>query len=81
MSRKKFDFGFSHEPCLRLSYIEQILRETRVIEPIPSRQTLIRRIDDGTLKGHKTKSGYLVTETSFKAYVRSFHPDAFVLRA
>jgi hypothetical protein len=78
---KKFDFGFSHEPCLRLSAIEKILRETRVIDPVPSRQTLIRRIEDGTLRGHKTSAGYFVTEQSFKAYVRSFQPEAFVLRS
>ena len=78
---KHFDFGFSHEPCLRLSHIEDILRETRVIIPVPSRATLIRRIEDGTLKGHKTKGGYVVTEQSFKAFVRSFQPEAFVLRS
>jgi hypothetical protein len=77
---KKYDFGFSHEPCLRLSHIEQILRETRVIQPVPSRATLIRRIEDGTLKGHKSQGGYVVTEQSFKAYVRSFQPEAFTLR-
>ena len=78
---KKYDFGFAPEPCLRLSHIEQILRETRIITPVPSRQTLIRRIEDGTLKGHKSRGGYMVTEESFKVYVRSFQPEAFVLRS
>jgi hypothetical protein len=76
----RFNFGFSHEPCLRLSAIEAILRETRVIVPVPSRQTLIRRIEDGTLRGSKINGSYLVTEQSFKAYVKSFQPEAFVLR-
>lgn len=77
---KKYNFGFTHKPSLRLSAIETILRETGVINPIPSRQTLIRRIEDGTLEGKKTKGGYLVTEESFKRYVRSFQPEAYMLR-
>jgi hypothetical protein len=71
---KKYDFGFSHEPCLRLYRIEEILRETGIVDPIPSRQTLIRRIEDGTLIGQKVRGGYLVTEKSFRAYVRSLLP-------
>ena len=74
---KKFDFGFTNEPCLRLYRIEEILREAGVLDPIPSRQTLIRRIEDGTLKGKKVRGGYLVTEASFRAYVKSHMPEAF----
>jgi hypothetical protein len=77
---KHYDFGFSHEPCLRLSHVEEILKATRVILPIPTRQALINLIEDGTLKGHKTRYGYLVTEQSFKSYVRSLQPEAYVLR-
>lgn len=67
---KHYDFGFSHDPCLRLTKVEEILRETRIIVPIPSRQALINLIEDGTLIGHKTRYGYIVTEQSFKAFVR-----------
>ncbi len=78
---KHYDFGFSTEPCLRLTHIEDILRATRVIVPVPSRQTLVGLIEDGTLKGHKTRFGYVVTEQSFKAFVRSLQPEAYVLRS
>lgn len=76
---KNYQFGFTHEPCLRLYRIEEILRETKVLDPIPSRQTLIRRIEDGTLKGRKVRGGYLVTEASFRAYIKSLMPEAFEL--
>ena len=76
---KKYDFGCTHEPCLRLYRIEEILRETGIVDPIPSRQTLIRRIEDGTLKGRKVRGGYLVTEASFRNYVRSLMPEVFEL--
>lgn len=67
---------------LRLSHVEAILRASRIITPVPSRQTLIHYIEDGTLVGHKDPATgyYLVTEQSFKAWVKSFQPDAFVLR-
>jgi hypothetical protein len=74
---KNYQFGFTHEPCLRLYRIQEILRETKVLDPVPSRQTLIRRIEDGTLKGKKVRGGYLVTEASFRDYVRSHMPEAF----
>jgi hypothetical protein len=76
---KNFDFGFIHEPCIRLYRIEEILRETKIIDPVPSRQTLIRRIEDGTLVGKKVRGGYLVTEQSFKKYVKSLIPELSML--
>lgn len=74
MKKKQFDFGFTHEPCLRLYRIEEILRETRIVDPVPSRMTLIRRIEDGTLEGWKVRGGYMVTEKSFRTYVKSLLP-------
>jgi hypothetical protein len=74
---KKYNFDFAHEPCLRLYRIEEILRETRILDPIPSRKTLIRRIEDGTLTGKKVRGGYLVTESSFKQFIRSQQPQVF----
>ena len=78
---KKYDFGFTHRPCLRLSRIEEILKQTRVIDPVPSRRTLIRSIEAGTLDGKKTKAGWIVYEDSFKAWVRSHQPEDYMLRS
>ena len=66
-----YDFGTQIKPQLRLSRIEEILRRTRVIDPIPSRTTLISLCESGTLDGECTSFGWLVTEESFKAWVRS----------
>ena len=76
----RYDFGFTHRPALRLSRVEEILKQTRVIDPLPSRRTLIRKLEEGTLDGKKTESGWIVYEDSFRAWVRSYQPEAFVLR-
>lgn len=73
--RKTFDFGFKLEPCLRLQRVEEILREQRIFDPIPSRNTLIKLIEDGTLDGLLTSVGYVVYESSFIAWVKSFQPQ------
>lgn len=78
MSRQ-YDFGFATRPCLRLSRIEEILQQTKIVDPVPSRQTLINLIEDGTLDGKKLSLGYVVYEDSFKTWVRSFQPAAFGL--
>lgn len=75
----KYEFGFAHRPVLRLYRIEEILRETRVIDPVPSRQTLIKLIDSGVLLGKKVGNRYLVDEHSFKEWVKSLHPHAYEL--
>jgi hypothetical protein len=77
MSRK-YDFGFMHKPCLRLSRVEEILKQTQVIDPVPSRQTLINLIQAGKIEGRKTDLGYIVYEDSFKAWIKSFQPEAFI---
>ncbi|HEX8500775.1 MAG TPA: hypothetical protein VF659_09300 [Pyrinomonadaceae bacterium] len=76
---KNYDFGTKARPRLRLSHVEAILRATRVINPIPSRRTLIRRIEDGTLEGYKSEYGYYVFEDSFKAWLLSLHPEDYAL--
>ncbi len=76
---RQYDFGFEVRPSLRLSRIEEILQQTRIVDPLPSRQTLINLIEDGTLDGKKTNLGYLVYEDSFKSWVRSLQPEAFEL--
>jgi hypothetical protein len=74
---KNFDFGFKTETMIRLAHVEAILRATRVMIPVPSRDALIKLIEDGTLIGRKTRYGYLVTEQSFKDFVKSLQPDAY----
>ena len=66
-----YDFGVEIKPRLRLSRIEEILRRTRAIEPIPSRNKLIALCEDGTFEGECTDFGWLVTEQSFKNWVIS----------
>jgi hypothetical protein len=78
---REFDFGFKTEPCLRLQRIEEILRQQRIFDPAPSRPTLIKLIEDGTLEGLLTSVGYVVYEYSFKAWVRSFQPQANIQQA
>ena len=75
----QYDFGFKVHPKLRLCEIEQILRQTRVIVPVPSRSTLIKLIEDGTLKGlmpSHSQFGYLVYEDSFQEWVKSLQQEA-----
>jgi len=76
---KNYQFGFTHRPALRLSRIEEILKQTRIIEPVPSRPTLIKLIEAGTLNGHKVGNAYLVDEESFHAWVKSVHPELSTL--
>jgi hypothetical protein len=80
MPRSKYDFGFEHRPALRLSRVEEILAQTQIIDPVPSRRTLIREIEVGRLMGKKLKSGWIVYEDSFKSWVRSHQPEEYMLR-
>jgi hypothetical protein len=70
-----YDFGAPIQPLLRLSRIEEILRKNHVMDPIPARSTLIALCEQGTLDGELTNFGWLVTEESFKAWVRSLRPQ------
>jgi hypothetical protein len=70
----QYDFGFPIRPTLRLCEIEEILRRTRAVVPVPTRPTLIKLIEDGTLQGlmpSHSQFGYVVYEDSFKAWVRN----------
>lgn len=67
-----YDFGIIVKRRLRLSQIEEILRRTGVVGAVPVRSTLIALIEEGKLDGELTTFGWLVTEDSFKAWVRGF---------
>jgi excisionase family DNA binding protein len=75
--RRHYDFGFPVQPALRLREIETILKQTRVVVPVPSRPTLIMLIETGILEGYKMGRAWLVYETSFHKWVRSFQPEAW----
>ena len=76
---KHYDFGFPVRPTLRLSRVEEILRTTRIIDPLPSRQSLINLIIEGILQGKKTRLGYVVYEDSFKQWMHAYHEDTLGL--
>lgn len=58
---------------MRLSEIERLIRKHRIIVPPPSRQTLIKLCEDGTLEtagAGPTKIGWLVFEDSFLGWLK-----------
>lgn len=75
--RRTYDFGFPVRPSLRLREIETILRQTRVISPVPSRPTLIALIESGVLEGWKLSQCWMVYEDSFHSWVRTFQPESW----
>lgn len=72
----QYDFGFDIRRSLRLARVEEILRQTGVIDPVPSRANLIELVEEGQLEGKKTDYGYIVYEDSFKQWVRGFQVAA-----
>lgn len=77
MPRKNYDFGFDVRPVMRLCEIELILKESRVLTPVPSRPSLIALIETGELVGLKRGRAWMVYEDSFKAWVKSFQPESW----
>ena len=69
----KQPFQFRPRVKMRLSEIERIIKKHRIIVPPPSRQTLIKLCEDGTLEtagDRPTVMGWLVFEDSFLAWLR-----------
>lgn len=65
--------GFQPRPKLKLSEIERLIKEHRIIVPCPSRQTLIEMCEDGTFEtvgGQATTGGWLVYEDSFLKWAK-----------
>jgi hypothetical protein len=61
-------------PKLRLSEIERLIKQHRIVIPPPSRPTLVNFCEDGTFEtagNTPTKLGWLVFEDSFWEWVRS----------
>ena len=72
----QYDFGFPTRRMLRLCEIEDILRRSRVIVPVPSRSYFLNKLDDGTLQGRRTEFGWVVYEDSFKSWMKSLQQEA-----
>lgn len=73
----RHNLPFSHRPSIRLSRVEEILKQLKVIDPIPCRRTLIRRIERGDIEGKKTAFGYVIYADSLNAWIKSLQPGAF----
>jgi len=72
MNNTKHLLDTPHRPMLRLSEIERLIKERRILTPVPSRPSLIRLIEDGILEsvgGRPTSYGWLVYEDSFHKWV------------
>lgn len=67
----KIRFNFDTRPTLKLCIIEVTLRDEEIMNPVPSRMTLINWIEQGILEGKKSPSGqWLVYKDSFENFVR-----------
>ena len=58
-------------PVLRISEVEKLIKRHRVITPAPSRRTLQRMCEEGTLESVSTKLGWLIYEDSFLQWIRN----------
>ena len=66
-------FEFTPRVKVRLSEIERLIKKHRIIVPPPSRQTLIKLCEDGTLEtagSRPSPMGWLVFEDSFLAWLK-----------
>ena len=71
----KYKLDFSPRSMLRLSMVEQIIRDNRLLVPAPSRPKLIALIEEGRMQGKRTEYGWLVFEDSFLAWIKELQND------
>jgi hypothetical protein len=69
---RQYDFGFAPRPILKLCFVQELIAQRNLIKPPPSRNTLIARIEDGTIEGYFNPdlNCYVVFEDSFKDWIR-----------
>lgn len=72
----QYDFGFPVRKKLRLCEVEDILRRSQILRPVPSRSYFLKKLEDGSLEGHRTEFGWVVYEDSFRAWVKSLEQQA-----
>lgn len=70
MPSAQYKFDFAIRTMLRLSEIEEILREHRIMRTPPSRNTLIEMCEEGVFEAKKTRFGWMVFEDSFDLWVQ-----------
>lgn len=72
MTIAQYNFDFAPRPIVKLCYVEQLLRKTGLIRPVPSRPKLVALIEDGTIEGYLNEdlNCYVVFEDSFNAWLR-----------
>lgn len=72
----RFHFDFATRPVLRLCVVERILCEERIINPVPSRQTLINWLEAGKLEGTKVHGAWFVYQDSLEQFVKGLQNAA-----
>ncbi len=65
----QYRFNFVPRPLLKLSDIEHIIRDYKILRSVPSRSTLIEMCEDGTFEAKLTRLGWLVFEDSFDRWL------------
>ncbi|MGE0133302.1 MAG: hypothetical protein AB7U82_34930 [Blastocatellales bacterium] len=71
----QIEFGFAPRPKLRLARVEELIQKHCIIDPPPSRQTLINWIEEGILEGKLTQLGWIVYQDSFIEWARSLEAE------
>lgn len=72
MFRKQVYLFEDIDPLLRLSEVEDVLRDSRVFYSVPSRPTLIGYCEDGTFDSITHRGQHFVYESSLLAFINSF---------
>ncbi len=69
---KKEVIDFDIDPLWKVSEVRELLRKHDILKPVPTHQTLINYVLDGTLDGFQTDKGfYLVRQTSMINWIKA----------
>jgi len=69
---KKEVIDFAIDPLWKVSEVRELLRKYDILKPVPTHQTLINYVLDGTLDGFQTDKGfYLVRQKSMVDWIKS----------
>jgi hypothetical protein len=71
MSKKEI-IDFEIDPLWKVSEMRELLRKHDILKPVPTHQTLINYIVEGTLDGFQSDKGfYLVRQKSMVNWIKS----------
>ena len=71
MSKKEI-IDFEIDPLWKVSEMRELLRKHDILKPVPTHQTLINYILEGTLDGFQSDNGfYLVRQKSMINWIKS----------